>query len=206
MNFIWQLAVNLALPIAVFTLIATLFSIAICIHAAIVRHEKEHGSPQYTDARWRQMAAIQIVIVLAVVAIIFNSIPAPDYKVRYVKGPTVVQTKEKIVFKDRVVYRDGGEYMRIFDTCADRYDRGNEQTYLDEHEFQACEKLAYFATGKKIKTITRSVNSKAKTDRYILAFDDCNSNSLEGTPDEIVGRVRNERLEICRKMAEQAVS
>ena len=182
------------------TLVVGILSLIVCAVIAkwssTTRTKNVIGSSAHIAAVERQLVCLKGSLLIGASAAIIWAIPSPDYDVRYkIKEVTVVQKVPVNVYSGVKVIHDTPAYQTVYDKCISSYSRS-----IDNDTIQLCHKNALEAT--------QTVRIEYRNSPFKELFDDCNNSySIDekdhGPNGETAALIRNQRLEICNKMATQ---
>lgn len=182
----WVFLNNLKLPVLMAVMLGLILCAVIAIWSARVRSETPSGSTSNTDAQWRQVVSLKVAIAIIVGWIVIQSIPEPDYNIRYVEKPTFVEKKV-----DVVKYATPQQtYLDIYKTCMD-----------DKSQYENIMKICH---SQAIAAISPPARVIYKYNSYKELFDNCNDSHDAGIQ-ELSAKdsvsPRNERIALCGRIA-----
>lgn len=201
MTFLWLYVYNLKLPLAIFTILGLAVCVTITAWSFRIRDDHDPLSLAHTNAHNRIWTSLHSAIVLSVIFILVCAVPSPTYDVRIVEK-VIYREKIKLVKQQPVIKYAGVKVVKELDTYSAIYQQcvravtGDGRAYLSINEAAACHKTALEGS--------RNVRLVKVKDSFKTLFDDCNDrynvNEEKGQEDGRI--VRNQRIEVCTKMAE----
>ncbi len=201
MTFLWLYAYNLKLPLGLFTILGLAICGIVAFWSFKIRDKHVPVSIEHVNAHNRIWTSLHSAVVLSVIFILVCAIPSPDYDVRIVEK-VVYREKIKLVKQPPVIKYAGVKVVKQLDTYSIIYQQcikavtGNGNAYLTINEANTCHKTALEGS--------RTVRIIKVKDTFKELFNNCNDRySVNEEKGQTDGRfVRNQRIEVCTKMAE----
>lgn len=197
LEFFSQLADKSIIPLVV----ATAVGAVVIVEGALSRNDTHNGTPQFIDARWRQLCATQCTLIAWFAWLLIDAVPNPNY-----------QYKEVI---KRVPVSGFTKYETAYDACRENLARSN---IVDAKKDKICDQRAKILTFPNLKYIVRQAEPKVVTkvvyrdDPYITLYRACHGAWEKGqemgwsvdSAENDAASIRQERIQICHRQALEA--
>lgn len=195
LTFLWLLLYNLRIPFTVVAVLGIATAGYVGVVATEMRMIKPVGSIEFDSACWRQLAALQSGIIVALLAAFFWSVPAPDYDVKVVEKPVQVPplhlVRTEVRYQPRIIKEAVlPSYERFYSECTSQF-----VNRMDSDTAAQCHRQALEAIDRSDprKVIVRTITQH---DPFAALFKECNDGYNVSKEEQ-----RDARIEVCRKVA-----